>query len=42
MACDNVPISGWLAEARRAGLDGAELVLFDGAGKELGRLRRDA
>jgi hypothetical protein len=42
MACDNVAIAGWLSDARRAGLDGAELVLVDGAGKELGRLRRGA
>jgi hypothetical protein len=39
MACDNVPVASWLADARRAGLDGADLVLVDGAGKELGRLR---
>jgi hypothetical protein len=42
MACDNVPIAGWLGDARRAGVDGAELVLLDETGKELGRLTREA
>jgi heat shock protein HslJ len=41
MACDNAPIAGWLGDARRAGLDGAQLVLLDESGKELGRLTRE-
>lgn len=39
IACDNAPIGGWLAEARRAGLHGETLVLVDQGGKEIGRLR---
>jgi hypothetical protein len=41
IGCDNVPVSAWLSPARRAGFDGAELVLLDAAGKELGRLARN-
>jgi hypothetical protein len=40
IGCANVPVGAWLSEASRAGLDGAELVLVDGGGKELGRLSR--
>jgi hypothetical protein len=39
IGCDNVPIAGWIADARRAGLDGQALVLVDAQGEELGRLR---
>ncbi|HEU5108023.1 MAG TPA: hypothetical protein VFT95_05650 [Micromonosporaceae bacterium] len=42
IACDNVPIAQWIGEARRAGLNGTELVLLDGAAKELGRLTKAA
>ncbi|MFI1995270.1 hypothetical protein [Actinoplanes sp. NPDC020271] len=41
VGCDNVPVDGWLSSARRAGFDGAILVLLDQNGAELGRLRRD-
>ncbi|MFU8849378.1 hypothetical protein ACNAW0_00040 [Micromonospora sp. SL1-18] len=41
IGCDNVSVGTWLSSASRAGLDGQVLVLFDAAGKETGRLRRD-
>lgn len=41
IGCDNVAVGGWLSAARRAGFDGAILVLLDQDAKELGRLRRD-
>ncbi|WP_203754068.1 META domain-containing protein, partial [Actinoplanes cyaneus] len=41
VGCDNVPVGSWLSSARRAGLDGATLVLLDQNAAELGRLRRD-
>ncbi|MEU4220023.1 hypothetical protein [Actinoplanes sp. NPDC026623] len=41
IGCDNVPVGGWLSAARRAGFDGATLVLLDQNAEELGRLRRD-
>jgi hypothetical protein len=34
------PVVGWVLTARRAGFEGELLVLFDGAGHELGRLQR--
>jgi hypothetical protein len=36
-----VPVGDWLSSARRAGFDGATLVLLDQNAKELGRLNRD-
>jgi hypothetical protein len=43
MACaDMVPVPGWIAWTRRAGLDGDTLVLLDADGRELGRLHRAA
>jgi hypothetical protein len=39
MACDGVPVGGWLNDARRVGLDGEELVLLDARAREIGRLR---
>ncbi|MBB4763455.1 META domain-containing protein [Amorphoplanes digitatis] len=41
VGCDNVPVGDWLSSARRAGFDGAMLVLLDRNAKELGRLHRD-
>jgi hypothetical protein len=41
IGCDNVPVAAWMDSARRVGLDGKILVLLDGAGKEVGRLRRE-
>jgi len=41
IGCDNVPVGDWLSAARRAGFDGATLVLLDQNAKELGRLHRD-
>ena len=38
IGCDNVDVPGWLGTATRAGFDGAELVLVDKDGHELGRL----
>lgn len=40
MWCEGAPVPTWVGQARRAGLDGAELVLFDVDGAELGRLAR--
>ena len=40
IGCENVPVASWLADGRRAGLDGAVLVLVGADGKELGRLTR--
>jgi hypothetical protein len=40
VGCHNVPVDAWLDNARRAGFDKKGLVLLDGAGKEVGRLRR--
>jgi heat shock protein HslJ len=40
MACDNHPAGSWLYKARRAAIDGDQLILFDAAAKELGRLER--
>jgi hypothetical protein len=40
IGCDNHPAMGWLYEARRAAIDGDQLVLLDAAAKELGRLAR--
>ena len=40
IGCANVPVAGWMGEARRAGFDGTTLVLLDGAGKDLGRLTK--
>lgn len=39
MGCENVPVAYWVDAMRTAGFDGDELVLFDAAGDELGRLR---
>lgn len=41
IGCDNVPVGDWLSSARRAGFDGATLVLLDQHATELGRLHRD-
>lgn len=38
MGCDGVPVETWMTRARRAGLAGKALVLFDVDGKEIGRL----
>ncbi|GGM31189.1 MULTISPECIES: hypothetical protein [Micromonospora] len=40
IGCDNVPVGSWLDGARRIGLDGAVLVLFDAQGAETARLHR--
>jgi hypothetical protein len=40
VACDTSPAPYWVSEARRVALDDGQLVLFDGVGKSLGRLRR--
>jgi hypothetical protein len=40
IGCDNVPVNERLSATRRAGLDGATLVLLDVDGKELLRLSR--
>lgn len=40
MWCEGAPVPTWVGQAKRAGLDGAELVLFDVDGAELGRLAR--
>jgi hypothetical protein len=40
IACDGVPVGGWLERTRRAGLAGGALVLVDAEGKEIGRLQR--
>jgi len=39
IACGNFSGPSWLSEARRAAIDGDHLILFDSAGKELGRLK---
>jgi hypothetical protein len=40
IGCENVDVGGWLTGAARAGLTaGGQLVLLDGSGRELGRLR---
>jgi hypothetical protein len=41
MFCYNQHLTRWVDQARRAGLDGDELVLLDTNGAELGRLHRD-
>jgi META domain len=42
MACpDMVPVPSWFTLAARARFDGAELVLLDADGAELGRVVRD-
>ncbi len=40
IGCDNSPVGSWVAQARRAGIDGTTLVLYDGKGHFLGRCRR--
>lgn len=40
IGCDNVDIGAWLSAAGRLGLDGAQLVITDREGAELGRLTR--
>jgi hypothetical protein len=40
IACDNIPIDGWLVGAARAALADGDLVLFDHAGDEIARLHR--
>ena len=40
IACGGDITPALFQSARRAGFDGEILVLFDGTGKELGRLRR--
>jgi len=40
MACSNQHLARWVSQARRAGLDGEELVLLDANAVELGRLHR--
>ncbi|WP_158647490.1 META domain-containing protein [Actinoplanes sp. ATCC 53533] len=40
VGCDNIPVGDWLSAARRAGFDGAMLVLLDQDAEELGRLHR--
>jgi hypothetical protein len=40
VACEGIDAGGWLAEARRAGLDGGQLVLVDARGEAIGRLKR--
>lgn len=40
MWCEGAPVPSWVSVAKRAGLDGAQLVLFDVDGAELGRLAR--
>lgn len=40
IACDNIPIDGWLVGAARAALADGDVVLFDRAGDEIARLRR--
>lgn len=40
MMCKGAPVPQWVGQAKRAGLDGAQLVLFDADGAELGRLAR--
>jgi hypothetical protein len=42
VACQSSHITSWAETSRRAGFDGATLVLFDVAGHELGRLTRAA
>jgi hypothetical protein len=42
MACTNHPAASWLYRARRAAIAGDELILFDRAAKELGRLKRSS
>ncbi|MFC8846741.1 MULTISPECIES: hypothetical protein [unclassified Micromonospora] len=39
VGCESVPVDHWLSTARRAGFDGADLVLLDVRGRETGRLR---
>lgn len=39
IGCDGAPVGYWVATAARAGLVGADLVLYDQDGKVLGRLR---
>ncbi len=40
MGCDNHPAGTWLYQARSAAIDGEQLIFFDRAARELGRLRR--
>ncbi|HWR84877.1 MAG TPA: hypothetical protein VN200_02660, partial [Rhodoglobus sp.] len=40
IGCDGVQVPGMVASARSAGMQFGELVLFDAAGQELGRLQR--
>ncbi|BCB76160.1 hypothetical protein GCM10022251_68320 [Phytohabitans flavus] len=40
IGCDNHPAGGWLFDARLAAIDGDQLVFFDAAAEELGRLHR--
>lgn len=40
MGCPGVDVSTWIGAARTGGFDGDTLVLFDGAGQEIGRLVR--
>lgn len=40
IACEGAPVAFWLSQAKRAGMDGAQLVLLDADGAELGRLAR--
>jgi hypothetical protein len=40
IGCAGVPVGGWMARARQAGLAGKTLVLLDGTGHEIGRLVR--
>ncbi len=41
IGCENIPVAEWVGQARTAGFDGDELVLFDAAGDELGRFVAD-
>ena len=41
IACENVPIARWIAEAGRVGIDGGDLVLSDADGTEQARLVRE-
>lgn len=41
IGCDGAMVPSWVGSARSAGFDGAELVLLDASGTELGRLVRD-
>jgi heat shock protein HslJ len=40
IACDGASVPGWLAEARRAAIEGDTLVLVGGDGREVGRIPR--